>query len=188
MSSVGLVVVALAVLFVSIALAKSSAQEPQGAQGAPGAPPGPGPEHAQLAAWVGTWNAEVECMGQVSKGVETCRMGLGGFWLLTDFEGEFMGAPFSGHGMTGFDPAKGKLVALWADSMGSPLSLAEGELDAAGKRFVATAEGLGMDGHPGRFEHVTTFEGRDRRTFEIVQLRDGGAREVAMRIRYTRRK
>jgi hypothetical protein len=182
MSSVLIGLVVVAVPLALIAFANSPSQE------ATGAPPGPGAEHKKLEAWVGTWDAEVEMMGQVSRGVETCRLDLGGFWLVTDFNGSAMGAPYLGHGLTGVDPAKGKTVVVWADSMGSPLTVAEGAFDASGKRFVAQASGVDMTGQPARFEHVTTFEGRDKRTFEILQLAEGGQKQLAMRIRYTRRK
>jgi hypothetical protein len=181
MSSVLFSFVALLVPVALIAFASGTSQEPS-------APPGPSAEHKKLEAWVGSWDAEVEMMGQTSKGVETCRMGLGGFWLLTDFDGSFMGAPFLGHGMTGFDPAKGKTVVVWADSSGSPLTLGEGAFDQSGKKFVAQASGVDMRGQPARYKQVTTFDGATKRTFEIFQLADGGKEELALRIRYSRRK
>jgi hypothetical protein len=158
------------------------------AQETSGAPPKPSPDQARIDALVGTWNAELEMMGATSKGVETCRSALGGFWLLTDFEGEFMGAPFHGHGVTGFDAARGKIVNVWVDSSGSPMTIAEGSFDASGKKLIAESSGLDMTGKPARFKHVTTITSRDARTFEIFQLLEGGKEELAMRIRYTRSK
>src|SRR5687768_8662814 len=84
--------------------------------------PKPGPEHAALKQDVGTWDATVEMWMEpgkpptTSKGTEVNTMGPGGFWLLTAFKSEMMGAPFEGHGMTGYDPAKKVYVSTWVDS------------------------------------------------------------------------
>jgi hypothetical protein len=182
MHAAAFALLAVIVPLAAVALAASSSREE-----APGAPPRPHPDLAHLAACAGVWDAEIEMMGAVSKGVETCRMALGGFWLVTEFEGSFMGAPFEGHGLTGFDPARGKIVNVWADSTGSPPTIAEGAFEASGTKLVAEAQGLDMSGEPARFKHVTTFVGRDARTFEMFQRLDGGREELAMRIRYRRR-
>ena len=84
-------------------------------------PPKPGPEHQKLAAYAGTWACAIEMTGDdgkpmTSKGTTTLRVGPGGLWLLDDFQGEVMGGPFTGHGVTGYDPAKGKFVGTWVDS------------------------------------------------------------------------
>lgn len=152
----------------------------------PPAPPRPAAELARLTAYVGTWDAEVDMMGETSRGTETCRFDLGGFWLVTDFTGEFMGAPFQGHGITGFDAAAGRFTGVWVDSMGSPLTLLEGTFSADGKTFTAHVEGPDMTGTTTRFRHQTTFAG-DRRTFRVVALREGGVEEPWMEIRYQRR-
>src|SRR5262245_22054340 len=63
-------------------------------------PPPPGPEHALFKDWEGAWDATVKSMGSESKGSLTCKVGLGGFWFLEQFEGKFGGAPFEGRGST----------------------------------------------------------------------------------------
>jgi hypothetical protein len=181
MQTLSYLIVAVFVLSALVAFAKSAEQDQVGA------PPKPSPQQAQLESFAGVWNAELEMMGATSKGIETCKSSLGGFWLLTDFEGEFMGAPFHGHGVTGFDAARGKIVNVWVDSSGSPMTIAEGGFDASGVKLVAESSGVDRTGHPARFKHVTTLTGRDSRTFEIFQLADGGKEELAMRIRYTRK-
>ena len=49
--------------------------------------------------WEGTWNAELDLMGQKETGVEVCHSICEGFWFESDFKGTFMGAPFVGHGV-----------------------------------------------------------------------------------------
>jgi hypothetical protein len=149
-------------------------------------PPKPSAEQAKLESFAGVWDAEVEVAGQTSKGVETCKLQPGGFWLITDFEGSLMGAPFFGHGLTGFDSAKRKIVHVWAGSMGSPWMLCEGNFSADGNELVTESSGLDRQGKPARFRQVTTLEGRDHRTFEIFQL-NGDQAASTMRIRYRRR-
>jgi len=150
-----------------------------------GAPPLP-PELKRLEAWVGSWDAEVSMMGQVTKGSEVCHLDCGGYWLVTEHTGTFMDQPFLGKGLTGFDAAKGAYSGVWVDSSGGPMSVfTSGQFSKDGKSFTALVDGVGMDGKPARFEHLSTFPDARTRTFEISQL-EGGKKELQMKIRYTR--
>lgn len=175
-------IVLLSTLF-AIALVAFAAQD------GPEMPMGPAPELKFYDKYVGTWDAEVEMMGQVSKGVETCRMGVGGVWLVTDFEGSFMGAPFCGHGVNGFDAASGSYNGVWVDSTGGAIaSIHDGKIGKNGRELVSVADGVGMDGKPSRSRHVTTFDGTDRRTFVVYAAGEDGGEVPMMTIRYQRRK
>jgi hypothetical protein len=144
-------------------------------------------ESKRLAAWVGTWDAEVTMMGETTRGQETCRLECGGLWLITEHSGSFQGQPFQGRGFTGYDPSKGAYSGVWIDSSGGPMSVyTNGRFSADGKSYTAAVEGAGMDGKPARFEYRSTFPDARTRTFEIFQV-DGGKRELQMSIRYTRR-
>ncbi len=159
-----------------------SSQEPEQA-----APPAPPKEIGRLSAWLGTWDAEVEMMGATTAGTETCRMECGGNWLVTEFTGSFMGAPFQGKGFTGWDAARGAYSGVWIDSLGSPMSYwNDGAFSKDGKVFRSNVEGVGMDGAPARFEYRTTFESPRTRVFEIFQ-QGGEQNEPVMRVRYTKR-
>lgn len=175
----------LSLLLVLCAASPASQQEASGAPAiSPEAIP---PEVKRLDAWVGTWDAEVTMMGQTTKGSETCRMECGGYWLVTEHAGSFMGMPFQGKGFTGWDATKGAYAGTWIDSSGSPMSFyANGQFSKDGKQFTALVDGLGMDGKPARFEYLSTFPDAKSRTFEIFQL-EGGKKELQMRIRYTKR-
>ncbi len=77
----------------------------------------PLPQHKILAMEEGVWDAEITMTipGQEaskSKGVETNRL-MAGKWLISEFKGEFFGAPFEGHGVNGYDAKKGKYSATW---------------------------------------------------------------------------
>ena len=162
------------------------AASPSARQEEPVAPSLP-PELKRLEAWVGTWDAEVSMLGQTSKGSETCRVECGGYWLVTEHSGSFMGMPFQGKGFTGWDATRGAYSGVWVDSTGGPMSVfANGRFSKDGKQFTAQVDGAGMDGKPARFEYVTSFPDARTRTFEIFQV-DGGKRELQMSIRYTKR-
>jgi hypothetical protein len=55
-------------------------------------PPKPGKEHDHLERLVGIWDAETES----GEGTMTYKMGLGGLWLIGDFESEFGGMKVPG--------------------------------------------------------------------------------------------
>ena len=174
-----LIVTLIAMLLVLCAGSSAAQQES-------GAPPLP-PETKRLDAWVGTWDAEVSMMGQTTQGSETCRIECGGYWLITEHTGSFMGTPFQGKGFTGYDATKGAYAGTWIDSAGSPMSVySDGQFSKDGKTLTAHVDGVGMDGKPARFEYVWTFPDARTRTFEIFQL-DGGKKELQMKIRYTKK-
>src|SRR5690349_18872236 len=69
----------------------------------------PGAEHAALKQFEGTWDADVTIQMDASeqpmnsKGKMINKIILGGRYLQGDFKGEFMGMPFEGMSMTGYD-------------------------------------------------------------------------------------
>ena len=93
---------------------------------------------------VGTWDAKVkfymagpDAPPEVSDGVETNRM-LGELWLISEFEGGFGGATFTGHGLIGFDPRADRFVMSWADSMSTTLLSLQGTYDPATRTMTLT--------------------------------------------------
>jgi hypothetical protein len=161
-----------------------------GAQEAPPMPK-PGPEHEMLKKDVGTWDATVEMMmppGPPSKGTEVNALGPGGLWLITDFKSEMMGAPFQGHGVTGWDPAKKKYVGTWVDSMSTGVFTSEGTYDAASRSMNALMSGPGEDGQPMTMKAVTQYKDDDTRVFTMFMKGPDGKEAPTMRITYKRRK
>lgn len=154
--------------------------------------PKPGPEHDLLKKAVGTWDATVEMLmppAPPTKGVETTTMGPGGLWLVTDFKAdEMMGAPFQGHGVEGWDPAKKKYVGTWVDSMSTSVSLTESTYDAATKSMNGTLTAAGPDGQPMKMKAVTQYKDDDTRVFTMYMPGPDGKEAPSMRITYKRRK
>lgn len=83
---------------------------------------------------VGTFDVSLEVRPgpgepQLSKGVATGRLISGGTWLVVDFKNETTG--FEGHGVYGWDAAKGCYVGNWVDDMRPFMAIAEGTWDPA---------------------------------------------------------
>ena len=84
--------------------------------------PKPGPEHELLAKkFEGTWDCVMKCtfLPGESKGVQTSKVGLGGFFVVGDFKGQFGGGDFQGRSIRGYDTFKKKFTSVWCDSIGT---------------------------------------------------------------------
>lgn len=71
----------------------------------------PGEHHKHLEMMAGTWDVKSKFYmipGQTIEmtGMEVAKMQPGGFWLISDFTGKFMGEPFHGHGILGYEAHK----------------------------------------------------------------------------------
>jgi hypothetical protein len=155
---------------------------PVGAQ-----PPKPGPEHEKLKRYEGKWDATVNFGGMESKGVATYRMGLGGFWLLSEFQGDFGGMKFEGKGTAGYDPIRKKYVSTWVDSMSPTLMVMEGDYDKDSKVYTETGEGPGPDGKLMKMKSAIEFKDDDTFVFTMNNVVDGKDQEM-MKITYKRKK
>lgn len=184
----------LGVLALCVAGPATSQDKPQPQDKASGAPamaaPQPGPEHQMLAKDAGVWEATVESWMEpgkppaISKGVETNTM-MGGMWLVTDFKAEFMGSPFQGHGVTGYDPIKKKFVGTWVDTMSAAQNLSEGTYDPTTKTLTGYIDGPGPDGKPARMKQVSEWKDPDTRVFTMYPP---NGNDPMMRITYKRQK
>ena len=173
--------------FVLVALVSGAAA---GAQEGPPLPK-PGPEHELLKKDVGTWDATVEMMmppGPPSKGTEVTALGPGGLWIITDFKSEMMGAPFQGHGVSGWDPARKKYVGTWVDSMSTSVMVTESTYDAASRSLTGWIDAPGPDGQPMKLKAVTEYKDDDTRVFTMYMKGPDGKEAPTMRISYKRRK
>jgi hypothetical protein len=106
----------------------------------------PGAEHKALEPLVGTWEvASKWWMDPTSPPMETkgrCKTSwiLGGRFVQDEFEGEFMGKPMKGIGLTGYDNVKKKYNGVWIDNMGTAMLHSEGDASADGKTFTFTGK------------------------------------------------
>jgi hypothetical protein len=146
--------------------------------------PTPGKEHERLKQLVGTWDAVTD----YGKGTMTFTMGLGGLWLIGDFEGEFGGLKLQGKGLDTYDSATKKYRSVWVDSFTTGPRILEGNLDKDNKVMTMTGEGPGHDGKPGKFKSVTEFKDADTMNFTLFMLDKDGKEQPTVKITYKRKK
>ena len=152
----------------------------------------PGDQHKQLQKQVGKWNLEMKSWmapGQPpmeSKGTAESKAILGDRYIQTSVTSEFMGKPFTGLGITGYDNTKKKIVGTWIDSTSTSIMHSEGTPDATGKLVNAKAVNTDpVTGKDSRMRIVERWESDDKKVEEFYEKR--GAKEVkAMEITYTR--
>jgi len=147
-------------------------------------PPKPGRQHDHLKRLVGTWDAETES----GKGTMTYKMGLGGLWLIGDFEGEFGGMKFQGKGLDTYDSAMKKYLSVWVDSFSTSPRIMEGNLDKDDKVMTMTGEGRGADDKPAKFKSITEIKDADTVNFSLFMVDKDGKEQPMVNITYKRKK
>lgn len=155
--------------------------------------PKPGQEHERLRQMEGVWSAQVKCHAQPgkteeTKGEYTAKLDVGGFFLVTDFKAQLFGAPFQGHGLTGYDPFKKKYVGVWVDSMSPAVYTSEGKFDEADKVYSETMEGPDPKGNPMKMRMTTQVLDKDHMVFKMYGPGPDGKDGLMMEISYTRKK
>ncbi|MFK7819852.1 MAG: DUF1579 family protein, partial [Planctomycetaceae bacterium] len=142
--------------------------------------PKPVAEHAILKQDVGTWDIEIsmsyEGQEMKSKGKETVKM-LGPFWSLSDMSYEYMGMPIKSHGVMGYDAEKKKFVGSWHESSSANLTTMEGTYDAKTNKLTMLMKGKSPEGKNTKFKSITTYHGKDKKTFEFFMLKSGSQTE-----------
>jgi hypothetical protein len=154
----------------------------------------PNEHHAMLEPMAGKfrgemiWQMEPDSPPTTSTGVMTTEWILGGRFLMSRWEGEFMGDPFEGLGITGYDNAKQCYIGTWMDSMGTQMaSISTGTCDEGGKNFEFTRtmwdpmsqSSLGMR------EEIRVVD-KDHHTFKMWIETPGGDEFQNATIHYTR--
>lgn len=98
----------------------------------------PGPEHEELAKYVGEWDGKTSFMmapdtpPMSMESSATCRMILGGRFLEMESKGSFMEQPFESVGMFGFDRRNGVWTTVGFDSHGTYWVSGAGKRDKDG--------------------------------------------------------
>ena len=114
----------------------------------------PGPQHTLLAKSNGEWVGETTMWmapdAPPVKATSTAvnKMIMGGRYQQTTFKGNFMGQPFEGTSITGYDNAKKLFTNTWIDNMSTGTMYMEGPWDEATKtmtlkgRMINPANGI----------------------------------------------
>jgi Protein of unknown function (DUF1579) len=113
-------------------------------------------------------------------GIQTNTMQQGGLWQIVDFKTD--DGKYTGHGVTGYDPAKKKFVGVWVDNWAMAFEPSEGTLsadkktvtmtvgmtDEAGKRVTMTETITRKDDKSAHFEMTTP--GPDGKPMKLIEL------------------
>ncbi len=144
----------------------------------------PGKHHKQLAALVGTWQAEsrfwTEPSGEpmVSPATFEYRMIMDGRYLEENVTSEFMGQPFKGRGLYGFNNVTGELEAVWIDGMSTGIYRYSGSMSEDGSEM--TLKGKYKDPASGEWKESRTVMRVSKDSFHYTGYEMEGGKEWKM--------
>jgi hypothetical protein len=124
----------------------------------------PAQQHKDMAWMAGDWEltAKFEYPGMPAsneKGTMKSRMILGDRFLQTQMDMTYMGKPFRGVGMAGYDKGKGRYIQTWADNMNTSIMMMTGQMD--GERLVVEGSYMSPMGES-MMRIVTTKQSNDQ--------------------------
>jgi hypothetical protein len=152
----------------------------------------PGPEHQMMTKMVGKWNStgkmwmDPAAPPMESTGVMEYASTLDGRYFLGDYKGNWMGMPFEGRSVDGFDRFAKEYFSYWYDNMGTGMMAMRGTASADGK--IITMNGSAFDPMVGAnvmFKAVTTWVNDNTIKYEMFSLK-GGKEIKSMEMVYTR--
>jgi hypothetical protein len=121
-----------------------------------------------------------------SSGVAEARMILGGRYLEQKFRGDFMGMPFEGIALTGYDNVSKEFVGTWIDSMGTGFMTSTGSADDSGSVLSFTARWNDPILGPTDYDEKVTIVDDDHHIMEMWGPAPDGTRYKMMELHYTR--
>ncbi|MBA2248836.1 MAG: DUF1579 domain-containing protein [Chitinophagaceae bacterium] len=145
----------------------------------------PGPVQAMIAKSNGTWDEDVTMWMDPSKpptmgkATATNKMIMGGRYQELHSSGTFMGMPFEGMGIMGYDNAKKIIISTWIDNMGTGMLNMEGTYDST--THMVTLRGKSTDPSTGKdMDERQTFTMIDdnHQKIEMFQIQNGKENKV----------
>ncbi len=138
----------------------------------------PGPQHGWLKRFEGEWDVSFKMYMDPSappmeaKAEISAKSILGGRFIEEAMTSSMMGMPWEGKGMTGYDNNRKMFVTTWADTMGTGIMRAYGNLDKTGKILTMVGQmDEPMTGEIGKsYMMRTTVTGPDTHTFEVIEI------------------
>lgn len=154
----------------------------------------PGPQHRKLAEASGSWSFRGQLWmdpGQPPvESVGTCErtMLFGGRIQQQRVTGQFLGQPFEGMLLAGYDNVTGRHWSVWTDNFSTSPQTSLGTCDAAGERceFEDTYSDP-MTGKEGRTRTVLVRDGVDREVMTTWAVGPDGKESKTMEFVYERR-
>lgn len=154
----------------------------------------PGPAQKAMQGMVGTWDAVVKSYMDPAKPTETKATStytslLDGRYIQENMEGDFMGMPYHGMGIFGYDNVMKKYVGTWMDNMSTGIMMSWGESKDGGKTIDYIGKGSDpVTGKEQTFRSVLHQISADQSHFEMYGPGPDGKEMKMMEITYTRKK
>mgnify|MGYP000002783819 CR=1 FL=1 len=156
----------------------------------------PGEQHKRLVAMAGAWNVagkfwdprNAAAPPTEMKGTAEVKAVMDGRYVHEEFSGDFMGMPFRGVGVTGYDNTRGKYISTWFDNMGTTIIYMTGSYDDAAR--VYTYEGQYPDPMTGKdkpMRIVMKVVDDNKHVSEFFDPAPGGKWTKTMELSYTRK-
>jgi hypothetical protein len=154
-----------------------------------------GKHHQALAYFLGKWDASLQFVMPGSppsapeKGEAEGAWLVPGRWMAFHVKATFMGRPYEGHGIHGFDNTKKKHVSTWVDNTNTAMIATEGVVvDPTGDVVVqyGTLDEFLTGEHDKAIRVVTRRLGPDKFTQEIWDLGIGESGAVVLTYTFTR--
>ena len=153
----------------------------------------PGEPHAMFEGMAGVYDVEMEYWMQ--PGAETGTMSassniatiLGGRYVMERFQGEFMGQPFEGLHIMGYDNLKEEYFSLWMDNMSTHCSQQSGNVDESGALRMSGMmyDAISPDGRP--YRSVTSMNEDGSQRMEMYDTLPDGTEWMVMVGTYRKR-
>lgn len=142
----------------------------------------PSPAHANLKAFVGTWELTVE--GAKEKGSAEIKSILGGRFITEDVKVSFGNFSMEWHGVLGYDRARKQYTGVWFDNMANTTRSDTGEADKTGRILSFRGEHAGN----AKFLWRITNDGKQAMTIEMFEVAKDGKETPVMKVRGEKQK
>ncbi len=154
----------------------------------------PGEHHQHMKQFAGSWKTETKfwpapgAEPQVSSGTAVNELVLGGRFLNNSLTGSFMGQPFEGVGLSGYDNYQKKHTDVWMDTMGTLMMPSEGICSEGGKVLKMTGRYENpMTGQEETMKMVTRVISKNEFVWEMFDEGPDGKEFKTLEVKYTRR-
>src|SRR5690606_32201404 len=116
------------------------------------------------------------------------KMSYNGLYQHSAHQGESMGMPFEGQGITAYDNGKKTFISTWIDDMGRGIMVMEGQYDPNTRTMALAGETVDpITKTPVKVKEVITYDSDNSYKFEMYTIMDG-KKVKTMEIVYTRKK
>ena len=154
----------------------------------------PGPQHAFLASMVGDYTVTSRFwMDPSAAPMETtygyrAHMVMDGRYLVEEYDGEMMGLPFKGMGLTAYDNAQQRFMNVWIDNMATGIMTLHGEANDDHTEISWHGEVTDpVRGQTQKIRSVTRVTSPTERTYEMFMVMPDGSLFRTMEITHTKK-